>query len=191
MLKGQIKQAILIFIILSRNIPDFPESLFQEAKGRDYRSPIPVIVSDIRMWNRYAYLNRKATRLIHDFMPGPLTIALKRRKSIPSILNPDALAARIPGLSLARKLVKTAGFPITSTSANISGEPPANSIQMLPESLRSHIDVVLDVGPLPRRKPSTIIDLVDLSKPTIAREGEISGELVLAKIRRKAVHPRQ
>ena len=155
-----------------------------QAKGRDFKNPIPVIVADIRMWSRYAYLNRKAKRLIRDFMPGPLTIALKKRSSIPHLLNPYAIAARIPRQNCARKLVKAAGFPITSTSANISGQPAANSVRMLPKSLRSYVDVFLDVGTLPRRKPSTIVDMVDLNNPIITREGAIPGELVLQKLRR-------
>ena len=153
-----------------------------QAKGRDFKNPIPVIVADIRMWKRYAYLNREATRLIRDFMPGPLTIALRKKSSIPDLLNPRAIAARIPLQNCARKLVKAAGFPITSTSANISGQPAANSVRMLPKSLRSYVDVFLDAGALPRRKPSTIVDMVDLNNPIITREGAIPGELVLKKL---------
>ncbi len=154
-----------------------------QVKGRDLRNPIPVIMADITMWNKYAYLNEKAMLLIRDFMPGPLTIALRKKKTVPRILNPYAIAARIPGNSIALRLVKSAGFPITSTSANISGNEPVYSIRMLPETLKLFLEVIVDVGPLPRNRPSTIVDLVDLNKPTIAREGAIPGELVLRRLR--------
>lgn len=151
-----------------------------EAKGRGFYKPIPVIVADLRMWNKYAHLGREAKLLASAFMPGPLTVALKKRKLIPDILNPTSLAARIPGHPVALKLVKSAGFPITSTSANMSGQRPAFSVQHLKEPLASFVDLFLDVGQLPKGKPSTIVDLTDAIKPQIVREGPISREQVFA-----------
>jgi len=151
-----------------------------DAKGRGFRKPIPVIVADLHMWSKYAHLGREAKLLISAFMPGPLTVVLKKRKLIPDILTPTSLAARIPGHPVARKLVKDVGFPITSTSANLSGQPPAFSVQHLKEPLRSSVDLLLDVGRLPRGRPSTIVDLTNPIEPQIVREGPISKSQVFA-----------
>ena len=87
-----------------------------QAKDRKAGKPIPVIIADMHMWKKYVYMNKKAEILAKKFMPGPVTIALKKRKLIPDALNRTSLAARIPGHHIARELVKAAGFPITSTS---------------------------------------------------------------------------
>jgi L-threonylcarbamoyladenylate synthase len=155
-----------------------------EAKGRDPSNPIPVIVADLKMWRKYAFINRQALILVAAFMPGPLTIALRKKRLIPDILNPHAIAARIPSHPVAQRLVRIAGFPITSTSANISGEPPARSIQGLSERLMRSIDLILDTGNLAERKPSTIVDLTDVKTPKIVREGPISGKQVLTLLAR-------
>jgi L-threonylcarbamoyladenylate synthase len=137
-------------------------------------------MADLEMWKEYAYVTKEAEVLVATFMPGPLTIVLRKKKTVPDLLNPLALAARIPGHSVALGLVKKTGFPITSTSANISGQPATYSVEDLDASVRSAADVVLDAGPLPIARPSTIIDLTEVNKPRIVRKGPISEEDILA-----------
>jgi len=150
-----------------------------EAKERSAGKPIPVIVSDLQMWKKYAYFNESAEILVRKFMPGPLTLALKKKSSVPDVLNPLAIAARIPGHEVALALVREAKYPITSTSANISGAPPAYSPKRVPKLLRSAIDLILDAGILRRRKPSTIVDFTMGDQPTVTREGAIPTSAIL------------
>jgi len=149
-----------------------------EIKARPGVKAIPVIVANLRMWMRYAHLNRDAERLAKGLMPGPLTLVLRKKASIPDALSRSTIAARIPGHPVALALVKKAGYPITSTSANVSGQPPAYSVRAIPKSLSTAIDLILDVGALTRRKYSTIVDLTK-SKPIVAREGAIATSVVL------------
>jgi len=150
-----------------------------EAKQRSLGRSIPVIVSDLRMWRKYACLDETAEILVREFMPGPLTLALRKRTSVPDLLNPLAIAARIPGHPVALALVRAAKYPITSTSANISGAPPVFSPKTAPRVLRSAIDLVLDVGTLRRRKPSTIVDFTIRGQPSVTRSGAISASAIL------------
>jgi len=155
-----------------------------EIKARSGGKAIPVIVANLRMWKRYAHLNRDAEKLVKRFMPGPLTLVLRKKTSIPDALSPSTIAARIPGHPVALALVKRAGYPITSTSANMSGQPPAYSVRAIPRSLSSAIDLILDAGALTRRKYSTIMDLTK-SKPIVTREGAIPTSLILKVLREK------
>lgn len=149
------------------------------AKQRSPGKSIPVIVSDVRMWKRYAYFNKSAEILVRKLMPGPLTLALIKKPCVPDLLNPFAIAARIPGHPVAVALVGAARYPITSTSANVSGGPPVYSPKRVPRVLRSAIDLVLDAGTLRRRKPSTIVDFTMGDRPTVTRVGAIPASAVL------------
>lgn len=149
-----------------------------EAKGRPPGRSIPVIVPDLQMWKRYAYFNRSAEILVKKFMPGPLTLALRKKHSIPDLLNPVAVAARIPGHPVALALVSAVEYPITSTSANISGAPPVYSPKRMPIPLRSAIDLILNTGTLKRRMPSTIVDFTLGDEPIVTREGVIPASAI-------------
>jgi len=117
--------------------------------------PISIICSDISMIKKYAVLDDKAKKLIRQFMPGPLTLILKK-KNIPDIVSKSGSGLRISSHPLARLITKKLGRPITATSANIHKEPPLYSVEHLGKTLA--VDFVIDVGRLPRRKPSTIFD---------------------------------
>lgn len=148
------------------------------AKQRSLGKSVPVIVSDIRMWKRYTHFNKSAETLVRRFMPGPLTLALRKKPCVPDLLNPSAIAARIPGHPVALALVRAAKYPITSTSANISGAPPVYSPKRVPRALRLAIDLVLNAGTLRRRNPSTIVDFTKGDRPIITRVGAIPASAI-------------
>ncbi len=152
-------------------------------KERPLDKPIPIIVSDLEMWEKCAYINETTKRLIEKFLPGPLTIALKKRDVIPDIVSVKSIAARIPSHPVALLLVKEAGVPITATSANISGRPPLYSVQKAFAAFKKDVNVILDAGRLPRRRPSTVVDLTMGASPRIIREGPISAESVLKELK--------
>jgi len=124
-------------------------------KKRALGKPISIIVSDLEMWEKCAYINESAKRLIEKFLPGPLTIALKKKDVIPDIVSVKSIAARIPSHPVALLLVKEAGVPITATSANISGRSPLYSAQKAFATFKKDVNLILDAGRLPRRRPSS------------------------------------
>jgi L-threonylcarbamoyladenylate synthase len=103
----------------------------------------------------------------------------KASEKIPPLLTASTgtVAVRDSSHPLARLLVKTAGIPVTSTSANISGAPSCASAAEVARQVGDRIDLIIDGGPTPGGLPSTIVDLT-ASSPRIVREGAISFELL-------------
>ena len=112
--------------------------------------------------------------LTDRFWPGPLTLLMPARKGLPECLTADTgmIAVRMPGESFALHLARHAGFPITATSANLSGSPPADRAEMVSQYFGDELDLVIDGGKTPGGLPSTIVD-VSGDKAKIAREGVI------------------
>lgn len=148
-------------------------------KNRPFNLPISVAVSCIEDLEKIAYVNNKILKIIDHFLPGKLTIILKKKKTIPSIVtsNKDNIAIRIPDNNIALELLSNFG-PLTCTSANIHGKPTPtviNDIQM--QFKDSNISVYIDNGKL-QSKASTIIDLT-FDKPIIIREGAITKKEIM------------
>ena len=146
-------------------------------KRRPFDRPLTVIVADIEMWSRYAYITPEASKLIRRFLPGPLTIILWKKPTVPDLVNPDRIGARISSHPVAQALVERLGKPITATSANLHGGPNPYKVEEVCEG----VDLVLDYGELPRRPPSTIVDLT-VKPPAVYRaypDGPFTSEEVL------------
>jgi L-threonylcarbamoyladenylate synthase len=124
-----------------------------------------------------------AKKIIEIFWPGPLTIVFRAKKNLSGFVTRDSgIAVRMPGESFALRLVRAVGIPITSTSANISGMPPACNALTAAEYFGSEIDLIVDGGESPRNMPTTIIDAT-LDEFRILREGHISLSDILSSIR--------
>lgn len=145
-----------------------------EVKKRPISTPLPIAVNDLKMLKKYAFVDERAEKIAKRFLPGALTIILKK-KALPDILTSglDSIGIRIPDNEIALKLIGYSGVPITTTSANISGKKPPISVEEVIEQIKD-IDVILDYGELESRLPSTILDLT--GKPKILREGKIEKE---------------
>jgi L-threonylcarbamoyladenylate synthase len=147
-------------------------------KGRSYSNPIHVAVGSIAEVEKYAHMNEAARYLAVHYLPGALTLVLKRKELIPSMLvaGLDTVGIRIPDNRVILRLLEMTGHPLTTTSANISGRPGTYSIEevvtQLGESL-GDVAMILDQGPLKMRELSTIIDLA-ASPPQLIRQGRIS-----------------
>ncbi len=89
----------------------------------------------------------------------------------------------MPDNLIALALVERAGVPITATSANISGRPDPYSIKDALDQMGTAVDLYLDLGVLPKRIPSTIVDLT-LDQPEIIREGPIPINQILEILRK-------
>lgn len=149
-------------------------------KGRPKKKPLPVIIGDRkRLKTSVKRIPSKAERLMKRFWPGPLTLVFEASSDIPQLLTAKTgkIAIRIPGERIALKLAKKAGFPITSTSANPSGKPPAIRPEKVIKYFDNKIDLLIDGGKTPGEKPSTIVDVTGPVR--ILREGAIPSSVVL------------
>lgn len=153
-------------------------------KKRSRKKPIPIIVSDLKTMKKYGRITKKIKLLVKRFMPGPLTIITKKKKTIPDLLNPNEIAFRISGHPIAALLVEGVGLPITSTSANMSGGPPLYKIEEVIKTFNKKVDMILDYGNLPKIKPSTYVDM-KTDKPKIIREGPISIDEIFKELKKQ------
>jgi len=149
-------------------------------KRRPADQPVPVIVADRRqVATVIETIPPLAEELMAHFWPGPLTIVMQARAVLPPRLTGGTgrLGVRLPGLPLPA-LVAAAAGPMTATSANRSGDPPATTAMMVRASLGDELDLILDGGATPGGLPSTVLD-VTVEPPLLLRPGRISEEQLL------------
>ena len=154
-------------------------------KGRPEGKPFLLLISGRRMAEQWGLVfSPSASALSDAFWPGPLTLVLKGGEG----RLPEALRGREGGIAVRHtshagiaRLVATLGEPLTSTSANRPGGPPAPGAERLvevfgPEERNGEL-LVLDGGVLGNVPPSTLVDCTDIM-PRLVREGAIPrGEL--------------
>ncbi|MFQ6069725.1 MAG: L-threonylcarbamoyladenylate synthase [Candidatus Aminicenantales bacterium] len=145
-------------------------------KRRETRKPISIVIPDVKEVRKVAVDIPPFFRVITDrFWPGPLTIVLRASPAIPGELCGEErkVGVRVPALEWLRQLLREAGFPITATSANISGQEVCTTAEEIAAVLKGKIELIIDAGRISHTAPSTVIDLTS-EKPRILREGAIS-----------------
>jgi L-threonylcarbamoyladenylate synthase len=150
-------------------------------KGRPRNRAMPLIIGDAGMVGLVAaQVTGPAQRLIRKFWPGPLTLLLDAREDLPQLITAGSgkVAVRVPGASFALDLARSIGIPLTATSANISGLPPAESAEEVLRHFGDGPDIVVDGGKTSGGMPSTIVEIKD-GQVKIVRPGKITEEEVL------------
>jgi len=147
-------------------------------KGRSYSNPIHVAVSSIEEAGKYAHINEAARHLASRFLPGALTLVLPKKETIPAMLvaGRDTIGIRVPDNRAILSLAEMTALPLTTTSANISGQPAPYTTEEVVEQMGEAIDniaLILDQGLLATRELSTIVDLT-VSPPQLIRQGRVS-----------------
>jgi L-threonylcarbamoyladenylate synthase len=154
------------------------------AKGREEGRPIGLIAADAAMAFSVAReISIDARRLADAFWPGPLTIVMPARDDIaPELAGPDGVGVRVSPNPVARALSAGIGGPITATSANLSGAPPASTIAEARAALGEKVKVYLEGEKSTASAPSTVI-AVNGSGWKMVRVGAISAERIAAALR--------
>lgn len=130
------------------------EKLYK-AKGRDFKKPVSILVNGLEMAKKYGEFNEAAEKLAEKFWPGALSIVVPRKKSLPEFLNPgqDFVSIRYSADKFCSELVEAYSKPITTTSANLAGEPPL----YVAEEFSEDLDLIVDDGEISINKPSTVV----------------------------------
>lgn len=149
-----------------------------EIKKRPREKTMPLIIGNIEQLSLLTYaVNNSAWKLTKKYWPGPLTIIFRARSGLSEyIVSRGKIAVRIPGESFALKLAQAAGFPLTATSANISGRPPADSAQTILDYFNHNLDLIIDGGMTESKSPSTIVDTSE-DRIKILRKGLLDIQL--------------
>ncbi|MBQ9783241.1 MAG: threonylcarbamoyl-AMP synthase [Clostridia bacterium] len=147
------------------------------AKGRPSDNPLIVHVAEPEDAEAYAVTNELYYKLAREFMPGPLTVILPKRPSIPDTVTGglDSVAIRCPSHPLARALIRQAGVAIAAPSANLSGSPSPSCGTHVIRDLNGRIDAIIDGGDCEIGLESTIIKL-DGGCATLLRPGAITAD---------------
>jgi L-threonylcarbamoyladenylate synthase len=127
-----------------------------EAKKRPLGMPISIAVSDFDMLYAVARVEPEMERFLQTFLPGPVTVILPARNSIPEILTGGTgmIGIRMPSHELALRLIEKFDAPITATSANLHGAKDPR----IPDECTIPHEFLIDGGQLPGT-PSTVVDL--------------------------------
>mgnify|MGYP002767816093 CR=1 FL=1 len=141
-----------------------------EIKERSTKKPLSVLVSNFDGLKLVAETEGKE-EIIKNYLPGPYTFILRRKKIVPSIVTSytSKVGVRIPDNKISRLL--SINFPITTTSANISNKEVMSNPKDIMKQLKKEVDLIIDVGELKCKNPSTIIDLTK-KEPNIIRKGK-------------------
>lgn len=158
-------------VAVSPTIPTGIAAIF-ELKGRSHAKALPVLGDSMEALGRIAVFDERARRAAAKFWPGPLTLVLPRAADFTVDLGGDdrtTVAVRVPAFELTRALLARTG-PLAVTSANLSGEPEARSVDEARARFGDRVAAYLDGG-VTEGLPSTVLSLV--GEATVLREGAI------------------
>ena len=145
-----------------------------EVKKRPRALALPLLVSDKSGLAQVAsVVPEVAWRLAERFLPGALTIVLKKGPLVPDIVAPgDTVAVRIPDHPIPIALIRGLGAPLIGTSANTSGRPSPVTAQEVWQQLGDKVDLIINGGRCHWGIESTVVD-VSGDIPKILREGAV------------------
>lgn len=144
-----------------------------DIKGRPAAMQLPLVAASLEQVAAWAGpLDGASAKAARAFWPGALSL----------VVGPRSEAVRVPAHAFVRALAERVGTPLTSTSANLTGEPPAETADAVVASLGDLVDAVIDGGRTPGGMPSTIADLRG-PRPHLIRDGAVAWSRVLESLK--------
>ena len=153
-------------------------------KGRPMGKPILVLIADrTQLAELVTEMTPAAKVLMDQFWPGPLTLIMPASSLLSSVLTggTGTIGVRQPAHPALLRLLRHVG-PLTGTSANRSGMAPLRVVQDVQGSLGSEVDLILDGGPTPGGRPSSVVNT--LGTVRIVREGALPRQRIQASLKR-------
>ena len=146
------------------------------AKGRPSDNPLIIHISDPKDVEPYAVTSKLWYRLAHHFMPGPLTVILPKKETIPLTVTGglDSVAVRCPAHPVALGLLELTGLPVAAPSANISGKPSPTCAAHVIEDLDGRVDCIIDGGECTFGVESTIVKITGEDSLILLRPGAVT-----------------
>jgi len=147
-------------------------------KNRWTGKAISIAVANISMAKKYVKLSKNTEKLYNRLLPGPFTIVSDGLHQVAPGIEAEngTLGIRIPNSQYILELVKFLNFPITATSANLSGRSPHYSVSSLLNTLsqkkKDMLNLIVDAGKLAKNLPSTVIDAT-AAELKVLRRGDL------------------
>ena len=159
--------------LLTRADQAQPVKRLYQLKERSLNQPTAVFVGRIELMMHYARLNPLATRLARLFLPGPLTLVVSAIGTFPAgVVSEGKIGLRVSSSHVIQGIMQRVDFPVSATSANISGETTAARIDDIALLFGDAIGLYLDAGAL-EQQVSTVVDCSD-ERLIVLREGTVS-----------------
>ena len=156
-----------------------------QAKKRDYSKPFSLMLSDINKIKDIAYVSADEEKIINKFMPGPITLILKKKDCISNLVtaNSDTVGVRIPNHEIALSILKSVDYPLATSSANISGSVNNSNIEDIINDLENYVDIFIKGNISSNLLASTVVEIKN-NEVNILRNGIISKENIEEVIRK-------
>lgn len=156
-------------------------------KGRPLIDPLIVHVKDSGQACQVGAIPSYAMPLVEHFWPGPLTIIVPKKPSIPGIVTAGKpfVGIRMPSHTVFQLVLATCGLPLAAPSANPFGYISPTTAEHVRVSLGEKLPYILDGGPCEHGVESTIISFIQEGSPEILRPGPIEKEALEDCLRRK------
>ena len=157
--------------------PSAVEKIFL-AKGRPQDNPLILHIAGPEDMALYCKdIPESAYVLAKRFWPGPLTLVLPAKDSVPLSTRAGlpSVAIRCPDCSVTRQIIRLSGVPVAAPSANISGKPSTTTAQHVLHDHDGRIEAIVDGGPCRVGVESTIVDLTE-DTPRLLRPGGVTPE---------------
>ena len=144
-----------------------------KVKCRPEDKPYTLMLACKKCIGTYAYVDERARKVIHAFMPGEITILLPARENVPAYVthNTGVIGIRVPNLPDLQEFLEYAEKPLLVPSANKSGEKPAMNSDEVKSIFKDELGYIFE-GSAKGGVPSTLVDLTG-KEVKIYREGNI------------------
>lgn len=163
-------------------------------KKRPHTNPLPILIAEKSDLSKFVEIqpplpkgervrvrghSEIIKKLINKFWPGPLTLALGKKKIISDVVTAGkkTVGVRVPKNPVALALIRTLGRPIATTSANLANKPSPTTARGVKKYLNKKIELILDGGKTKLGVESTVLDCTT-SPPTLLRPGAISKNML-------------
>ena len=117
---------------------------------------ISIIVANLEQAEQFGFIKEDAKKLAKRFMPGPLTLVVKKKPGISNLLGDETIAFRISSNPIARTVCTALGNGITATSANLHEKPNIYDSREVIKEFNNRVHLIINDGELAPNTPSTI-----------------------------------
>lgn len=148
-----------------------------EIKRRDLSKALPILFSSYNQIKELVYLNKDFFEKAKAFWPGPLTVIVKTKNKLKSILNEETIAIRMPKNDNLLKLIDILG-PLRATSLNDSNQEPIKDFELIIDKYENLVDDIFYYEHELSNTPSTIVDITK-EEIEVIRKGEITKEQIV------------
>ena len=166
-----------VFGVCARMDSEAAQEHLRDVKHRPLTKAFPIMCSDEAQIKTVAEVTPLGEKMIRAFMPGPVTLILKKKAEVPAYVNGnmETLAVRMATSEPVKKLIEAVGCPLFMTSANQTGQPVCTSLDEI-EHACPDLDGMMEGKPH-FGEASTIIDCTK-EEPVILRQGPVTMEQI-------------